>query len=257
MLVRKTPRQLLFILLTAALTLAACNAGATPAPTVDVNAINTAAFETAAAQIAAQQTQTALAAPSNTPPPTNTALSLSTAALPTAGTPGAASPTAGSGALPTVSFNVTPNTTPLAGFTAVVGSPVAPAATVSLGDACNNNIFVADVTIPDGTIFNDDAGRGGRPGDEFQKVWRVQNTGSCTWDEGYTLAFVGGSSALNPKSVVFDSADDFVAAGATADLGVNLTAPLQPGDYTATWRMQSDNGTFFGTPLTVVIKVVE
>ena len=257
MLVRKFPRRLLFILLIAALTLAACNAGATAAPTVDVNAINTAAFETAVAQIAAQQTQTAVAAPSNTPPPTNTALSLSTAAVPTTGTLGAASPTAGSGALPTVSFNVTPNTTPLAGFTAVVGSPVVPAATVSLGDACNNNIFVADVTIPDGTIFNDDAGRGSKPGDEFQKIWRVQNTGSCRWDEGYTLAFVNGSSALNPKSVVFNSADDFVDPGETADLGVTLTAPLQPGEYVATWRMQSDSGAFFGTPLTVVIEVVE
>jgi D-alanyl-D-alanine carboxypeptidase len=85
MLVRKFPRRTLFILLTAALTLAACNVGATPAPTIDVNAINTAAFETAVAQIVVQQTQTALAAPSNTPPPSNTPLSLATAALPTAG----------------------------------------------------------------------------------------------------------------------------------------------------------------------------
>lgn len=253
--VRNFPRRVLFILLTAALTLAACNVGATAAPTVDVNVINTAAYETAIAQIAAQQTQTALAAPTTTPPPTNTAQSLSTAALPTAGGP---TPTGNAaGALPTVSFNVTPNTTPLAGFTPVSGSPVAAGPTASLGDACNNNVFVADVTIPDGTIFADDNGRGGRPGDEFQKIWRVQNTGTCKWDEGYVLAFIGGDDELDPHSVVFDSADDFVDPGENADLGLNLTAPKFPGKYTATWRMQTDSGAFFGTPLTVLIEVVE
>src|SRR3990172_1226338 len=99
MLVRKFPRRTLLILLTATLTLAACNMGATPAPTVDINAINTAAVATAMGQISAQLTQTALAAPTNTTLPTNTPLSLSTAAA-------GASPTGGvPGAIPTLSFN--------------------------------------------------------------------------------------------------------------------------------------------------------
>ncbi len=256
MLVRKSPRHTLMILLTAALALAACNVGATPAPTVDINAINTAAVATAMGQISAQLTQTALAAPSSTPMPTDSPIPLATFALPTSA---AGSPVAGGG-LPTVSFNSTPstntNTTPLAGFTPI-GSPIAPAATQSLGDACNNNVFVADVTIPDGTIFQDSNPKGGRPGSDFKKVWRVQNTGNCKWDEGYVLAFIGGDDDLNPKSVTFDSSDDFVDPGETADLGINLTAPKFPGKYTATWKMQSDNGDFFGSPLTVVIEVKE
>jgi Ig-like domain-containing protein len=254
MLVRKSPRRTLIILLTAALTLAACNVGATPAPTVDVNAINTAAVATAMGQISAQLTETALAAPSATPQPTDSPIPLATFALPTTA---AGSPVAGGG-LPTVSFNNTPNTntTPLAGFTPI-GSPVAPVATQSLGDACNNNVFVADITIPDGTIFQDSNPKGGRPGSDFQKIWRVKNTGSCKWDEGYKLAFIGGDQALNPVSVAFKDANDFVNSGDTADLGVNLTAPKFPGKYTGTWRMQADNGAFFGTPLTVVIEVKE
>jgi hypothetical protein len=256
MLVRKFPRRTLIILLTAALTLAACNVGATPAPAVDINAINTAAVATAMGQISAQLTQTALAAPSSTPQATDTAIPLATFALPSAA---AGSPVAGGG-LPTVSFNSTPNTntntTPLAGFTPI-GSSVAPVATQSLGDACNNNVFVADITIPDGTIFQDSNPRGGRPGSDFQKIWRVQNTGTCKWDEGYTLAFIGGDDALNPHSVKFQDANDFVDAGQTADVGVSLTAPKFPGKYTATWRMQADNGAFFGSPLTVLIEVKE
>jgi Ig-like domain-containing protein len=256
MLFRKFPRHTLMILLTAALTLAACNMGATPAPTMDVNAINTAAVATAMGQISSQLTETALAMPTTTPPPSlpsDTPIPLATFALPTA----ASSPVPGGG-LPTVSFNSTPiaGNTPLAGFTPI-GSPIPPVATQSLGDACNNNVFVTDVTIPDGTIFQDSNPRGSRPGSEFQKVWRVQNTGSCKWDEGYVLAFIGGDEALNPKSVKFQDATDFVAAGATADLGVTLTAPKFPGKYTATWRMQADNGAYFGTPLTVVIEVKE
>jgi|RhiMetdeSRZDD1v2_1073273.scaffolds.fasta_scaffold17663_4 Ig-like domain from next to BRCA1 gene len=243
MLVRKFPRHTLMILLTAALTLAACNVGATPAPTVDINAINTAAVATAMGQISAQLTQTALAGPTSTPMPTDTPIPLVTFALPTSSV---ASPVAG-GALPTVSFNSTPsNTTPIAGFTPI-GSPVAPAATRSLGDACNNSVYIADTTIPDGTVL--------KPGEDFKKIWRVQNTGTCTWDEGYKLVFVAGDKALDPVSFEFKKSTDFVAGGATADIGVNLTAPLKEGSYTATWQMQSDSGVYFGTPLTVVIEV--
>lgn len=242
MLVRNIPRRSLFVLFIAALTLAACNMGATPAPTVDVNAINTAANATAMAQISGQLTQTALAAPSNTPLPTDTPLSLATPATgptPTAGVPGTP---------PTLSFNITPNTTPLAGFTPVSGTPAVPAGpTVSLGDSCNNNVYIADVTYPDNSEI--------KPGTDFEKIWRVQNTGTCLWDEGYKLAFIAGDKALDPYTFEFKKSEDFVAGGETADLGIDLTAPLKEGTYTATWRMQSDTGVFFGTLLTVVIVV--
>jgi hypothetical protein len=251
MLVRKFPRRILFSLLTAALALGACNVGATPAPTIDVNAINTAAFNTAMAQVGAQQTQTALAAPSATSQPTNTAVALGTVALPTTG--GALPTAGGSGALPTVSFNITPNanTTPLAGFTPLAGSTAAPAGpTASLGDACNNSAFVADVTIPDNSVL--------KPGINFEKTWRIQNTGTCTWDEGYTLVYIGGTTPnLDPYDLQIKNSKDFVAGGATADLTVKLTTPCGPGEYNGTWRMRSDTGYFFGTPLSVYVKVTE
>jgi Ig-like domain from next to BRCA1 gene len=243
MLVRTFPRRTLLTLLMTTLMLAACNVGATPAPTVDINAINTAAVATAMGQISAQLTQTALAAPSNTPPPTNTALSLSASALPTA-----AGDSATAGALPTLSFNTTPNTTPIAGFTPLSGSPVAPVNTAApLGDACHNSVYIADVTIPDDSVL--------KPGEDFDKIWRIQNTGTCTWDDGYRLVFVAGDQALDPVNYEIKDAEDFVEAGETVDMGVDLTAPNAEGKYSATWRMQTDAGVFFGTPLTVVIEV--
>jgi hypothetical protein len=246
MLVRKFPRRTLLILLTASLTLAACNVGATPAPTVDVNAINTAAVATAMGQISAQLTQTALAAPpTNTPPPTVSPLPLVTSALPTA--TGGVAPTAGvSGALPTLSFNTTPNTTQLPGLTPLV-STVAAVNTPVQGDTCHNNVFVADVTVPDDTVF--------KPGVNFDKTWRIQNSGSCTWDDGYQLVFVSGDRAMDPTNFVIDESSEFVESGETIDMTVELTAPLADGTYTANYRMQTDNSVFFGETIYVRIKV--
>jgi hypothetical protein len=237
--VRKLPRKAFLILLAAALVIAGCSVGATEAPTADVNAINTAAVATAMEQLSVQFTQTALAAPSPTPLATNTVVPLPTSALPTAAN---ALPTANAGAIPTLSFN----TTPVAGFTPLA-SPAAPAATISLGDSCNNNVFEGDATIPDGTIM--------KPGVDFVKQWAIRNTGTCTWDEGYALVFIGGDQAMDPVNFEFKNSSDFVSAGEGINIGVPLTAPLAEGKYQATWRMRSDSGVYFGTPLTVVFEV--
>jgi hypothetical protein len=238
-------RKLITIfLLTTTLILTACNVGATAAPTVDINAINTAALGTAMAQISAQQTMTALAAPTFTPSPTSTPTTLATGGLPTAA---GALPTSAGGALPTVSFNTTAvaNTAPAVGFTAVGGAPPV-GATAAIGSVCNNLAYLADATIPDGTVFDG--------GEDFKKTWQVQNTGSCKWDEGYKLVYIGGDDELDPVSVNLKG-DDFIDPGAVGELSVDLTAPLKAGKYTGAWRMQADNGESFGTELTVVIEV--
>ena len=232
MFVRKLSRTSSLTLLAAALLLAGCNMGATAEPTVDVNAINTAAVATAMGQLSAQLTQTALAAPSPTPLSTVTLVPLPTSALPTVNT----------GAIPTLSFN----TTPVAGFTQLA-SPAAPAATTSLGDSCNNSAYEVDVTIPDGTIM--------KPGEDFTKIWKIRNTGTCTWDEGYTFVFVGGDKTIDPRNFEFQKESDFVAGGEAIDIAIKLTAPMAEGKYQGNWRMRSDSGTYFGETLTVVFEV--
>ena len=250
MLVRKSLRKVEFTLIVTALLLASCNVGATPAPTVDVNAINTAAVETALGQLSAQFTQTALAAPTSTTLTTNTAIALATFPATSTGISGSPAPTT-SGALPTVSFNSTTvtNTTPLPGFTPPP-SPVAAGPTQSLGDACNNSAFEGDITIPDGTVL--------KPGTDFQKVWAIRNTGTCKWDEGYTLVYVGGSTPdLAPYDYEFRRSGDFVNGGEGINIGLNLTTPCRPGIYEGTWRMRSDQGIYFGTYLYVKVEVKE
>jgi len=103
--------------------------------------------------------------------------------------------------------------------------------------------YVADVTIPDGTIMSLGAG--------FVKTWRVRNSGTCDWDAGFQLIFVGGAQMGGPASVLLPA----VPAGGQTDISVNQTAPNTYGTHKGTWRIRAIDGTVFGTNLTVVIEV--
>jgi hypothetical protein len=185
------------------------------------------------AQISAQQTMTALVAPSATPLPTNAPVSLATVAP----------PTVAGGVLPTVSFNSTPNTTPLAGFTNVAGSPIAPTAAGGIiGDTkagCNDGAFVGE-TLPDKSVV--DAGK------DFTKAWEIKNTGTCAWDEGYVFAFQPDLSSAGIKGydVVINNEDEITKPGHSQSFIVKLTAPTAAGEYKGFWKLKADNGTYFG-----------
>lgn len=240
MLAPNFPHRTLLILLTATLTLAACNVGSTPAPTIDANAISTAALGTAMAQISAQQTMTALAAPSATSLPTNAPVSLATVALPT--TSGALPTTNAGGALPTVSFNTTPNITPLAGFTSVVGSPIAPTSAGGIGNTaagCNDGAFVSE-TLPDKSVVG--------AGKNFTKAWEIKNTGTCAWDEGYVFEFQANlsDSEIDGYNIVIDKSDEFTKPNHSQSFIVKLTAPTTAGEYKGYWKLKADDGTYFG-----------
>ncbi len=101
--------------------------------------------------------------------------------------------------------------------------------------------FIADVTIPDGTVL--------APGAAFGKTWRVQNNGTCTW-ENYLLVFAAGEQMSGPASVMVNN----TPPGGTVDVSVNLAAPSAPGEHKGGWRFQATNGSIFGS-LTVIINV--
>lgn len=111
------------------------------------------------------------------------------------------------------------------------GGPVPP-----LSSACDKAAFIADVTIPDGTVMT--------AGTAFVKTWRLMNVGTCTWTTSYRLVFDGGdymgvaSSAVNlPTSV---------APGGTIDLSLNMIAPLSAGTYFSYWKLRNASGVDFG-----------
>jgi hypothetical protein len=230
------------VMVTLTILLSACNLGATPAPTQDVGLVYTQAAQLVATQFAMQQTQTALAVPP-TPQPSPTAPAVAPAipTFPVATSFGASTPFGGStpfGA--STPFGVA---TQPGGFlpTATIRALV-PAAT----PGCDSATFIADLTVPDGTEF--------KPGRDFDKVWRIQNTGTCTWDDGYSFVYMGGS--LDGYSLDFKTKDKFVEPGETVDLGVHLTASLQPNTYQECWSMKNDKNQYFPYSPVACVKIV-
>ena len=95
--------------------------------------------------------------------------------------------------------------------------------------------FIADVTVPDGTVYE--------PGTTFTKTWRLKNIGTCTWTTDYALVFYSGSQMGAPASANFPNS---VAPGQTVDLTLNMTAPSSAGNYFGYYKLRNAGGTIFG-----------
>lgn len=126
----------------------------------------------------------------------------------------------------------------------ITTSPRTPTAATPDSGACTNDaVFVADVTVPDGTVL--------AAGQTFDKTWRIKNNGTCAWGAGYQLVFVRGE-AMTASTV---KAVPNTAPGATADLKVAMKAPVAPGTHLGEWRLRSPSGTYFGHTVSVKINV--
>ncbi len=95
--------------------------------------------------------------------------------------------------------------------------------------------FVADVTVPDGTVF--------APSETFQKTWRIANTGQTTWTTDYALVFVDGD-LLGAEGII--PLEEEVAPGEQIDITVEMTAPTADGTYTSYWKMRNAASRSFG-----------
>lgn len=93
------------------------------------------------------------------------------------------------------------------------------------------------------------------PGTPFQKTWRLQNNGTCTWGSGYLLTPVGGNVPQASMGGSPTPIDGPVAPGETTDVTVNLVSPLLPGVYQGFWTMRNPSGLLFGDRLWVGITV--
>jgi hypothetical protein len=144
----------------------------------------------------------------------------------TGATVGFVSPTPTASLLPTATGTSEPVTSPQ-------GSAQAPTRT---GSGCTDQaIFISDVTINDNTELI--------AGEEFVKVWRLENSGTCTWTSDYRLAFFGGDRMQGALEVPLM---DDVAPGEQVEVSVDLVAPDEPGDYLGLWKLRNDQSQFFG-----------
>jgi len=136
----------------------------------------------------------------------------------------------------------TPTETPTIAFATdptqiALGTPGVPCNDLSIDRA------TVDVTIVDGTQMT--------PGQEFVKTWRIKNTGTCAWGEGYGLIYLYGEKMNGqpiPLSIV-------VQPGEEVEVTVNLKAPEKIGNYISAWQMSAPNGVPFGVELNTKIIV--
>jgi hypothetical protein len=223
-----------------AVILSSCNLGATPVPTEDPGVIQTQAFSIVSTQAALQQTQTALAIPTNTPLPTATLGNIPTLNIPTFAPAGGTNTPA--------AFNTQqPGLTPLSSVVPTLGV----VATFTTKNGCNDGSFMAE-----GEPYDKDVIPAGK---NFSKSWQILNTGTCTWDEGYSFTFLTelSSPELKGYSIVLkkNAADEYTKPKHSQTFVVKLTAPKTAGEYKGYWKMKDDAGNFFGPLVSVWIIV--
>jgi hypothetical protein len=144
-----------------------------------------------------------------------------------------------------VTATLTPLPLPTATLIASLPTATLSSSSSSIGSssACDNSVYVSDVTIPDGTVFE--------PNEPFTKTWGIQNTGTCTWSSNYNIIFSSGEDMSGEATSIGQS----VAPGSKAEISVELIAPESDGTYTSYWILENGSGTAFGGYVYVQIVV--
>ena len=113
----------------------------------------------------------------------------------------------------------------------------------ALCDDASYDGATVDVTILDDTVMT--------PAQQFVKTWKIKNTGTCSWGDGYVLIFSSGEKMDGqavPLGVVVQPDQEI-------DVSVNFTAPIKLGQYSSTWVMANPQGYTFGKSIYVRIIV--
>jgi uncharacterized protein YkwD len=110
-------------------------------------------------------------------------------------------------------------------------APSAEAASPTPEGACTDIAsFVADVTIPDYTHLE--------LKEAFKKVWRVKNTGTCTWTSDYKAVYSHGNALGAPLSIPLAE----TAPGDVIDISADMLAPNSDGKFEIFYRLTNATG---------------
>jgi len=74
------------------------------------------------------------------------------------------------------------------------------------------------------------------PGEMVDLGWRIQNSGTCTWDSAYSFEQLNaGKLSTDITQSVTESSIDRVSPGKSIAVRFTISAPLSPGDYPISW----------------------
>jgi hypothetical protein len=108
---------------------------------------------------------------------------------------------------------------------------------VPTSSACiDSAAFGTDVTIPDNSVLTAETA--------FTKTWRLKNTGSCTWDSSYLVAYISGAAMSQQPGYWIVKQGQSIAPGQTVDISVGMTSPVDNGNYVSYWGLKKVDGPF-------------
>ena len=122
--------------------------------------------------------------------------------------------------------------------------PGNPSPQPSPSPACSPGLaFLEDITIPDGTPVNQ--------GETLDKRWLVENTGSCNWDDRFSIKLIAGPDmAAQPEYALFPA-----RSGSQAEIRILFTAPQESGVHRSAWQAYDPQGELFGDPIFIEVVV--
>lgn len=118
--------------------------------------------------------------------------------------------------------------TPSPAPTTAVQPPTA--APTEAGPCTDSASFVADVTIPDYSHFDQR--------EAFTKTWRVKNSGTCPWTSDYKAVYSHGDALGAPLSIQLSD----TTPGATLDISANMAAPAADGKFEIFYQLENGAG---------------
>ena len=143
---------------------------------------------------------------------------------------------------PTLPPTATPPPIPTQALPPPSGQPAVLPTTV--GPQPDNWLYISDA-IPDDTVF--------WKNEKFTQRWKIENTGTTTWDSSYTLTYWDGDILGDITAV---SITNPVKPGVQVEISVPMVAPSIEGKtYKSWWRMVNDKGQPFGEYLWIQIYV--
>ncbi len=99
--------------------------------------------------------------------------------------------------------------------------------------------YVTDLTVPDGQIVT--------PNTVFTKSWYITNSGNCTWNSKYKIAYDSGSNVGSAKTFSILQDGYYVKPGESITVSATLVAPNEKNtDFTTYWALENDKGEHFG-----------
>jgi len=106
---------------------------------------------------------------------------------------------------------------------------------VSVIQSGDKTLFIADVTIPDGTSIPVNT--------DFVKIWRVQNVGNVVWKNRYLKRITPTSDLLCSSPAMVPIPE--TKPGEIIDISVTFRTPHLPGSCRTDWKTSDEQGRLY------------